>query len=116
MPTVDYYEILGVARDASGEDIKRAYRRLARTHHPDVSHDKSEAEHRFKAINEAYEVLSDPDKRAHYDRFGTMGNGAGPGQGFGFDPGSFGDIFDMFFGNVRGSAQARHAGPQRGAD
>jgi molecular chaperone DnaJ len=115
MPTVDYYEILGVARDASGDDIKRAYRRLARSHHPDVAHDKSEAEHRFKAINEAYEVLSDPDKRAQYDRFGVVGNGAGAGQGFGFDAGSFGDIFDMFFGNVRG-AQARRAGPQRGAD
>lgn len=115
MPTVDYYEILGVARDASGEEIKRAYRRLARTHHPDVSHDKSEAEHRFKTINEAYEVLSDPDKRAQYDRFGSVGNGAG-GAGFGFDTGSFGDIFDMFFGNVRGGAQARRSGPQRGSD
>jgi molecular chaperone DnaJ len=115
MPTVDYYEVLGVARDASGEDIKRAYRRLARSHHPDVAHDKSDAEHRFKTINEAYEVLSDPDKRAQYDRFGIVGNGAGTGPGFGFDAGSFGDIFDMFFGNVRG-AQARRAGPQRGAD
>jgi molecular chaperone DnaJ len=112
---VDYYEILGVARDASGEEIKRAYRLLARTHHPDVSHDKSAAEHRFKAINEAYEVLSDPDKRAQYDRFGTVGNGAGAGQGFGFDPGAFGDIFDMFFGG-RTSEQTRHSGPQRGSD
>ena len=116
MPTADYYEILGVARDASGDEIKQAYRRLARTHHPDVSHDKSAAEHRFKAINEAYEVLSDPDKRAQYDRFGAVGNGAGHGQGFGFDPGSFGDIFDMFFGNVRSSARTRHAGPERGSD
>lgn len=115
MPTVDYYEILGVARGASGDEIKRAYRRLARTHHPDVSADKSEAEHRFKAINEAYEVLSDPDKRAQYDRFGVVNNGAGSGPGFGFDAGSFGDIFDMFFGNAR-TAHPRHAGPQRGAD
>jgi len=115
MPTVDYYEILGVARDASGDEIKQAYRRLARTHHPDVSRDKSEAEHRFKAINEAYEVLSDPDKRAQYDRFGVVTNGAGQ-SGFGFDAGAFGDIFDMFFGNVRGAAQARRGGPQRGAD
>ena len=61
-------------------------------------------------------MLSDPDKRAQYDRFGAVGNGAGHGRDFGFDPGSFGDIFDMFFGNVRSSAQTRHAGPQRGSD
>jgi len=117
MPTKDYYDILGVSRDASGDEIKRAYRTLARKHHPDVSHDKSDAEHRFKEINEAYEVLSDPNKRAQYDRFGTTGNGAGAGAGdFGFGPGSFGDIFDMFFGNVRSAAQPRAAGPQRGSD
>src|SRR6185312_514483 len=116
MPTKDYYDVLGVARDASADEIKRAYRALARKHHPDVSHDKSDAEHRFKEINEAYEVLSDPNKRAQYDRFGTVnGAGAGPGD-FGFGPGSFGDIFDMFFGNVRTAGQARTAGPQRGSD
>ena len=60
MPTKDYYEVLGVTRDASPDDIKRAYRALARRHHPDVSHDKAGAEHLFKEINEAYEVLSDP--------------------------------------------------------
>ncbi|MEO6836483.1 MAG: DnaJ domain-containing protein, partial [Candidatus Tumulicola sp.] len=98
MPTKDYYEILGVARGVSGDEIKQAYRRLARKHHPDVSDDKSEAELRFKTINEAYEVLSDPAKRAQYDRFGAVTNGAGaaPGPGdFGFGPGSFGDIFDV---------------------
>jgi molecular chaperone DnaJ len=117
MPTKDYYDILGVARDASGDEIKQAYRALARKHHPDVSEDKSVAEHRFKEINEAYEVLSDPNKRAHYDRFGVASNGAGAGPGdFGFGSGSFGDIFDMFFGNVRGAAQAQRAGPQRGSD
>ncbi len=118
MPTQDYYDVLGVARDASADEIKQAYRTLARKHHPDVSHDKSQAEHRFKEINEAYEVLSDPNKRAQYDRFGAV-NGAGGGAGpadFGFGPGSFGDIFDMFFGNVRGGAQPRTAGPQRGSD
>jgi molecular chaperone DnaJ len=115
MPTIDYYEILGVARDASEDEIKRAYRRLARKHHPDVSHDKSDAELRFKEINEAYEVLSDPSKRAQYDRFGVAGNGAGAPGGFGFESGSFGDIFDMFFGNVRG-APTRRAGPARGTD
>ena len=115
MSVTDYYEILGVARDASGEEIKRAYRALARRHHPDVSDDKSKAEHHFKEINEAYEVLSDPNKRAHYDRYGSAGNGASSGPGdFGFGNG-FGDIFDMFFGGVRG-AQPRRQGPQRGAD
>jgi molecular chaperone DnaJ len=117
MPTKDYYDVLGVARDASADEIKRAYRALARKHHPDVSHDKSEAEHRFKEINEAYEVLSDPNKRAQYDRFGTVnGAGAGPADFGGFGPGSFGDIFDMFFGNVRTAGPARTAGPQRGSD
>ncbi|HVA34551.1 MAG TPA: DnaJ domain-containing protein, partial [Candidatus Baltobacteraceae bacterium] len=119
MPTKDYYDILGVRRDASGEEIKQAYRALARKHHPDVSHDKSGAEHRFKEINEAYEVLSDPNKRAQYDRFGVVGNGAGGPAGaadFGFGAGSFGDIFDMFFGNVRTTVHARAGGPQRGSD
>lgn len=116
MPAKDYYEVLGVARDASGDEIKRAYRGLAREHHPDVAHDKSHAEHRFKEINEAYEVLSDPRKRAQYDRFGVVGNGgSGGASGFGFDSGSFGDIFDMFFGNMQQSAP-RRSGPERGAD
>ncbi len=114
MPTRDYYDILGVARDASGDEIKRAYRTLAREHHPDVADDKSSAEHRFKEINEAYEVLSDPGKRAQYDRFGAVGNGASQPGDFGFG-GGFGDIFDMFFGTMRGPA-ARRAGPERGAD
>jgi molecular chaperone DnaJ len=116
MPTRDYYEVLGVSKDASGDEIKRAYRGLAREHHPDVAHDKSRAEHRFKEINEAYEVLSDPRKRAQYDRFGVVGNGAPGGGDFGFGSGSFGDIFDMFFGNMRGAPQARHSGPERGSD
>lgn len=117
MPTKDYYDILGVARDATGDEIKRVYRKLAREHHPDVARDKSKAEHHFKEINEAYEVLSDPSKRAQYDRFGVVGNGASAGPGdFGFGAGSFGDIFDMFFGNVRGPSAARRAGPERGAD
>jgi molecular chaperone DnaJ len=117
MPTKDYYSILGVARGASGDEIKQAYRALARKHHPDVSDDKSVAEHRFREINEAYEVLSDPNKRAQYDRFGVVGNGASVGPGdFGFGPGTFGDIFDMFFGNVRATGNARRPGPQRGSD
>ncbi len=119
MPTKDYYEVLGVARTASPDDIKRAYRQLARTHHPDVADDKAQAEHRFKEINEAYEVLSDPQKRAQYDRFGAAGAPGGGDFGFGgFGPAGFGDIFDMFFGDMRGGAaqQPRRSGPQRGSD
>jgi len=117
MPTRDYYDVLGVARDATPDEIKRAYRALARRHHPDVADDKAAAEQRFKEINEAYEVLSDPRKRAEYDRFGTVGGngGAGPFADFGFAQSGFGEIFDMFFGEMRG-AHARRAGPQRGSD
>ncbi len=121
MPTKDYYETLGVARDATGDAIKRAYRGLARTHHPDVADDKTEAEHRFKEINEAYEVLSDPNKRANYDRFGSAENGFPGGAGFGqnFGNAGFGDIFDMFFGAAgggHGERQANRSGPARGSD
>src|SRR5580692_6563978 len=117
MPTKDYYDILGVAPDASGEEIKRAYRALARRHHPDVAADKSKAEHRFKEINEAYEVLSDPNKRAQYDRYGTVSApGSDPGFGGFGAQGGFGDIFDMFFGDARGQTQTRRSGPQRGSD
>ncbi len=115
MPATDYYGILGVARGASEDEIKRAYRALARTHHPDVADDKSKAEHRFKEINEAYEVLSDPSKRAHYDRFGVAANGASGMGDINFGSGAFGDIFDMFFGGVRG-AQTQRTGPERGSD
>lgn len=116
MPTKDYYEVLGVSREASGDEIKRAYRALARRHHPDVADDKSKAEHRFKEINEAYEVLSDPKKRAQYDRFGYVGNGASASGDFGFGAAGFGDIFEMFFGNAHGGTQTRRAGPERGSD
>ena len=116
----DYYEILGVNRGASDADIKRAYRQLARTHHPDVAADKTTAESRFKEINEAYEVLSDPQKRQSYDRFGHAGtNGAGGGGGFGpfGQTEGFSDLFDMFFGGSRAQTQQqRPAGPARGAD
>lgn len=120
----DLYEVLGVDRAASADDIKRAYRKLARKHHPDVADDKSNAEHHFKEINQAYEVLSDPNKRAQYDRYGTIGNGAGGRGGFqdfgfgqGFGGTGFGDIFDMFFGERAGAQQTmRRSGPSRGAD
>jgi molecular chaperone DnaJ len=120
----DLYEVLGVGRAADADEVRRAYRKLARKHHPDVAVDKSDAEHRFKEINQAYEVLSDPQKRAQYDRYGTIGNGAGAGHGFsdfgfgqGFGSSGFGDIFDMFFGE-RGAAQQtmRRNGPARGED
>ncbi|MDQ2871940.1 MAG: molecular chaperone DnaJ [Candidatus Eremiobacteraeota bacterium] len=121
--TKDFYDVLGITRSATADEIKRAYRALARTHHPDVSDDKAGAEHRFKAINEAYEVLSDPQKRAQYDRFGSVGGNGGPSAGFGdfgfAGQSGFGDIFDMFFGEARaGAAQgARQAGgAQRGSD
>ncbi len=116
MPT-DYYTVLGLDRAASDDQIKRAYRSLARKFHPDVAQDKSTAETRFKEINEAYEILSDPTKRQQYDRYGAVPNGAAAGGGFGgFGPSEgFTDIFDMFFGG-RSAGPQRPAGPQRGAD
>jgi molecular chaperone DnaJ len=111
----DYYEVLGVARGASDDDIKKAFRRLARQFHPDVNKD-ADAESKFKEINEAYEVLSDPQKRQLYDQFGHEGPrmGAG-GQGFeNFGFGGFSDIFQTFFGGQAGAGQRR--GPQRGSD
>lgn len=121
MPTKDFYELLGIQRGADADEIKRAYRGLARKHHPDVSDDKVAAEHHFKAINEAYEVLSDPQKRQMYDRYGAAGPPGGDFGGFtnGFGgAGGFGDIFDMFFGEGRpgGGNQARRNGPSRGSD
>ncbi|MBC5824489.1 MAG: molecular chaperone DnaJ [Candidatus Eremiobacteraeota bacterium] len=110
----DYYEVLGVSRSASDDDIKRAYRNLARKLHPDVVRegDKVGAEARFKQINEAYGVLSDSSKRAHYDRFG---HDAGPAATGGFGTGEgVGDIFDMFFGGF--GASGRRQGPANGSD
>lgn len=109
----DYYEILGIERNASEAKIKRAFRKLAFAYHPDRNHEDG-AEERFKEVNEAYEVLSDPDRRATYDRFGHGGTEGLFGQGFeGFDFSGFGDIFDAFFGGR--TTTARQA-PQRGAD
>jgi len=113
----DYYEVLGLRRDASDADIKKAYRRLARQYHPDVNPGDKETEDKFKEINEAYEVLSDSQKRARYDQFGHAGtdpNGFG-GAGFGGqDFGGFGDIFDMFFGSGFGGQTRK--GPRKGTD
>jgi len=113
----DYYEVLGVSRGASPDEIKKAYRRLARQYHPDVNREDS-AESKFKEINEAYEVLSDEQKRAMYDRFGHSAPG---GSSAGYDPFGGGDafstIFDAFFGGSGGGGgQRTQRGPQRGAD
>jgi len=109
----DYYEVLGIARNATDEEIKKAFRKLAFKYHPDRNHDDG-AEEKFKEVNEAYEVLSDPDKRIAYDRFGHGGAQGIFGRGFeGFDFSGFGDIFDTFFG---GAATATRQAPQRGAD
>ncbi len=110
----DYYEVLGVSRNASTEEVKKAFRRLAMRYHPDRNNEDG-AEAKFKEIGEAYEVISDPEKRAAYDRYGHAGlQGFDFGQPFeGFDFGGFGDIFDAFFG---GTAARRAREAQRGAD
>ena len=117
----DYYEVLGVGRDATAEEIKKAYRKLARQYHPDANQEDPDTDTKFKEINEAYQVLNDPQKRTQYDRFGHMDTGAnGFGSG-GFESGDYqgfgdmGDIFDMFFGG-RGFGGTQRRGPQRGAD
>ena len=110
MPTADLYEILEVERGVSPEDLKKSYRRLARQLHPDANPGDPAAEARFKEVTQAYEILSDPDRRANYDRFGSdVGAGGSP-----FGAGSVQDIFDMFFGNMGGRPQRR--GPQPGPD
>lgn len=108
----DYYEVLGVSRQATDEEVKKAFRRLARQVHPDVNK-SPDAESKFKEINEAYEVLSDHEKRSMYDRFGHAGPQSAGMGGFG----DFGieDIFDSFFGGMRGGRQSRR-GPSVGAD
>jgi molecular chaperone DnaJ len=115
----DYYEVLGVSRNAGEDEVKKAFRRLAKQYHPDTNKD-SGAEARFIEINEAYEVLSDPQKRAAYDRYGHVGvgNGMGAGAGAGFNDFGFSSINDLFETFFAGSAAGtqRRAGTQRGAD
>ena len=121
MANKDYYASLGLQKGASDEEIKKAFRKLAIKYHPDKNQGNKEAEDKFKEINEAYQVLSDPEKKARYDQFGTAdfdGSGFGSGGFGGFDfsdMGGFGDIFDSFFGGGGGSSRRRN-GPQRGAD
>ena len=117
----DYYEVLGISKGASEEEIKKAYKKLARKYHPDMNPGDKNAEEKFKEINEANEVLSDPEKKARYDRFGFAGvdpsYGAGGGaysSAGGFDFGDLGDLFGSFFGGGFGSSRANPNAPQRG--
>lgn len=111
----DYYESLGVAKNATDEEIKKAYRKLAMKYHPDRNPDSKEAEDKFKEIKEAYEMLSDPEKREAYDRYGHAG--VDPNAGMGAGAGNFGDVFGDIFGDIFGGGR-RGGGPQvyRGAD
>jgi len=118
----DYYEVLGVSKTATDEELKKAYRKLAKQYHPDMNPGNAEAEAKFKEANEAYEVLSDKDKRAKYDQFGHAGvdpNFGAGGFGGGFDMGDLGDIFGSFFGGgfggFGGQRQANPNAPKRGA-
>ena len=114
----DLYATLGVARTATGDEIKKAYRRLAREHHPDANPGDPESAARFKEVSRAYEVLSDPDRRQRYDTFGTDSPGGG-GGGDPFGGAGLGDIFDAFFGGAGGGGfggGGRRAGPPQGGD
>src|SRR6056297_967952 len=115
----DYYDILGVDKDASQKEIKKAYRKLAKKYHPDMNDGDEKASDKFKEISEAYEILSDPDKRKRYDQYGHSGINE---DDFNFDDfarggfGGFEDIFDMFFGGGMGGRTSRRRRPQRGRD
>ncbi len=114
----DFYEVLGVGRDADNDTLKRAYRRLARKYHPDINKEQG-AEDRFKEIGRAYEVLGDPQKRAQYDQFGEAGLGGGGMPDMG-DMGGFADLFETFFSGFGGpgssGARSQRRGPQQGDD
>lgn len=117
----DYYEVLGVSKDATDAELKKAYRQVAKKYHPDLNPDNKEAEAKFKEANEAYEVLSDSQKRKQYDQFGHAAfenGGAGAGYGAYSDFGGFSDIFDSFFGGGFGGfgGGSRRNGPQKGRD
>jgi len=116
----DYYEVLGVARNASADDLKKAYRRLAMKFHPDRNPDNKDAEASFKEAKEAYEVLTDERKRAAYDQFGhaglEAGGAGGAGRAGGFSGDAFGDIFGDVFGDIFGGGRRNRSGVYRGAD
>lgn len=116
----DLYEVLGVSRDASDAEIKKAYKKMVKKYHPDLNPDSKTAEEKMKEVNHAYEVLSDPQKKARYDQFGDDGSnsggfGGGAGGFGGFGGGDFGDIFDMFFGGGGGRSSNPNA-PRQGND
>lgn len=119
----DYYEVLGVSKGASGDEIKKAFRKMSKKYHPDLHPGDKEAEEKFKEVNEAYQVLSDDEKRQRYDQFGHAGvdgnagfGGGGGGFNGGFDFGDLGDIFGDFFGGFGGGGRTRRNGPRRGSD
>jgi len=118
MAKQDFYEVLGVSKSASADDLKTVYRKLAMKHHPDRNPGDQSAEQKFKEINEAYDILKDDQKRAAYDRFGhaafEQGGARGPGD-FGFS-GGFADIFDEMFGEFMGGGRRGQGGPSRGSD
>ena len=118
MAKQDFYEILGVSKSASADELKRAYRKLAMQYHPDRNAGDKGAEQKFKDLNEAYDILKDDQKRAAYDRFGhaafEQGGGRGPGD-FGFAAGGFADIFDEMFGEFMGGGDAGRADPAAAA-
>lgn len=119
MASKDLYEVLGLQKGASDDEIKKAFRKLAIQYHPDKNQGNAEAEEKFKEINEAYQVLSDPQKKAQYDQFGTTDGSGGFGQGgFDFsDMGGFGDIFESFFGGgFGGGGGSRRNAPREGSD
>ncbi len=119
MSKSDYYEVLGVSKDASERDIKKAYKRLAMKYHPDRTAGDKELESKFKEVKEAYEVLTDPQKRQMYDQYGHAAfdqNGGGGHGGFGGGHGDFGDIFGDVFGDIFGGGGRRQSRQQRGAD
>src|SRR5690606_26751620 len=115
MAKADFYETLGVSKTADEKELKSAFRKLAMKYHPDKNPDDADSERKFKEINEAYETLKDPQKRAAYDRFGHaafenggMGGGGGFGGG-GFANGGFSDIFEDIFGEMMGGGRARRS-------
>ena len=115
----DYYEVLGITKGAGEDEIKKAYKKMARKYHPDLNPGDKEAEEKFKEVNEAYEVLSDPNKKARYDQYGHAGVdpnfGAGAGFDGNFDFGDLGDIFGSFFGGGFGGGRRTNPNaPQRG--
>ncbi|MCR5649610.1 MAG: molecular chaperone DnaJ [Lachnospiraceae bacterium] len=115
----DYYEVLGVDKNADEETIKKAYRVLAKKYHPDMNPGDKNAEAKFKEASEAYAVLSDPQKKAQYDQFGHAAfsqGGGGYGGGFDFNSMDFGDIFGDLFGDMFGSRRANRTGPRKGAN